>query len=159
MAKFITNWVISIIIAMLIAMTSSAQGNTHTLTVEFKKIKQPQGELIVALYEIPNTSSQSWDTIQPVAQHVLVLKTIEPTVQFSELSLGHYAIRVFQDVNNNQLLDKSANNIPKEPVGFSQNPSLFKGEPTIEDCIITLSKDTTVSITLRHPKRKRKKRH
>ena len=157
MVKIITNKLIAI--AICTAMTTAAQASTLTLTVEFEKIKQLQGKLIIGLFDLSTYTPQDWQEIQPIAQHAITLKSFKQTFQFSELPIGRYAIRAFQDVNNNQILDKSTNNIPLEPVGFSQNPSLLRGEPMIEDCAITLNKDNTISITLRHRKSKRKRRH
>jgi len=139
-------------------MATAVQANTLTLKVEFKKIKQLQGNLIIELFDLSRSTPQDWQEIQPIAHHTITLKSFKQTFQFSELSTGRYAIRVFQDINNNQLLDKSTSDLPLEPVGFSQNPSLFKGEPTIEDCAINLNNDNDISITLRHRKSKRKRR-
>lgn len=162
MVKFITNTLIIItfcIVTFCTSKTTAAHENTLTLTIEFEKIKQLQGNLIIELYDLSMSTSQNWHEIQPLAHQSIALKTFEQTFQFNQLAVGRYAIRVFQDLNNNQLLDKTTNNLPLEPVGFSRNPSLFNGEPTIQDCAITLNKDNTTSITLRHRKLKRKQRH
>lgn len=162
MVKFIINTLIIItfyIITFCTSKTTAAQKNTLTLKVEFEKIKQLQGNLIIELYDLSSLTSKNWSGIQPLAHQSIALKTFEQTFQFNELPVGRYAIRVFQDLNNNQLLDRTTSNLPLEPVGFSQNPSLFNGEPTLQDCAITLNKDNTTSITLRHRKSKRKKRH
>lgn len=156
MVNFITNKFIAI--AICTVMTGAVQASTITLKVEFKKIKQLQGNLIIELFDLSRSTSEDWQEIQPIAHHAIILKSFKQTFQFSELSTGRYAIRVFQDINSNQLLDKSTNDLPLEPVGFSQNPSLFKGEPTIQDCAINLNNDNEISITLRHRKSKRKRR-
>lgn len=157
MVKFITTTLIIIFFGT--AKTTAAHENTLTLEIRFEKIKRLEGNLIIALYDLSSLTSKNWHEIQPLAHQSIVLKTFEQTFQFNNLSVGRYAIRVFQDLNNNQLLDRTASNLPLEPVGFSQNPSLFNGEPTMEDCAITLNTDITTSITLRHRKSKRKKRH
>lgn len=56
-------------------------------------------------------------------------------ITFAELAVGQYAISVFHDLNQNELLDKkSVLPIPKEPFGFSNNPRLFFGPPRYEEC-------------------------
>ena len=154
MIKFIINKLI--LLTLFITLTTSANESLLQLEVEFKKIKHLQGKLIVELFDL--STSVTWQALPPVAHHSIPLVSTKQKHQFNGLSSGRYAIRVFQDLNNNQLLDKSSNGIPLEPVGFSQNPSLFKGEPTIEDCTIQLNKNSVVSITLRHRKPKRKRR-
>ena len=157
MAKFITTLLIFLVACSVTA--TNILGNTATLTVEFTKIKQLKGDLIIELFAVSTAKTQEWNEVQPVGRYSIAITSSQETFQWRELPLGHYAMRVFQDINNNQELDKLASNIPKEPVGFSQNPSLFRGEPSIEDCQIVLNKDETISIKLRHRKIKNKKRH
>ena len=82
-------------------------------------------------------------------------------IVFSQLKSGRYSLRIFQDINNNGVLDKSSNDIPLEPVGFSGNPSLFGGEPSPEDSVLVLIKDQEITINLKHrkPRKKRSTRH
>lgn len=50
-------------------------------------------------------------------------------IRFTDVPAGHYAIRLFVDRNGDGVLQRSRRAIPLEPVGFSTNPSLLKGEP------------------------------
>jgi uncharacterized protein (DUF2141 family) len=43
----------------------------------------------------------------------------EMTVEISNIKPGEYAIVVFQDINQDEVLDKNFLGIPKEPYGFS----------------------------------------
>ena len=60
--------------------------------------------------------------------------------RFENLPAGQYAISLFQDLNQNQILDKrSFLPIPKEPFGFSNNPPLKFGPPKFSDCLFDLT--------------------
>ncbi|MCG3203591.1 MAG: hypothetical protein KCHDKBKB_00261 [Elusimicrobia bacterium] len=57
------------------------------------------------------------------------------TITFENIPLGPYAISVYQDLNNDHRLNKSLIGIPKEPVGFSNDPSMRRGQPPFEDTV------------------------
>jgi uncharacterized protein (DUF2141 family) len=64
-------------------------------------------------------------------------KTVAPSagkviVEF-ELPPGEYAVSTYQDVNNNNKLDRYIIGKPKEPYGFSNNVKPF-GPPKFKDC-------------------------
>jgi len=128
------------------------------LTVEIKKIKKYEAKIMLELFLLNDQKKQNWQSVQSIQKHVVVLTAENPKIKFSRLNKGMYAVRLFQDLNNNGLLDKSSSNIPLEPVGFSTNPSLFKGEPSPEDSVIELINDRSISIILKQRKSKRKKR-
>ena len=53
---------------------------------------------------------------------------------FHDIPPGRYAIELFVDLNGNGELDVSPRGIPREPVGFSNNPRLKRGKPSLQDC-------------------------
>jgi uncharacterized protein (DUF2141 family) len=130
------------------------------LIVEVKKIKQFDKKIIIELFQLKNQQNLSWQDIKLLQKKIIKLNTEDQVIKFSQLEEATYAIRLYQDINSNNILDKSSNNIPLEPVGFSTNPSLFKGEPFPDNCAIQLKKDKHILINIKHrkPKRKRKKR-
>jgi uncharacterized protein (DUF2141 family) len=50
-----------------------------------------------------------------------------------ELPFGEYAIKIYHDENGNDELDTNFLGIPKEGVGFSNNPSARFGEPGFDE--------------------------
>lgn len=56
------------------------------------------------------------------------------TLVFHDVPPGRYAIELFVDLNGNGELDVSPRGIPREPVGFSNNPPLKRGKPSLQDC-------------------------
>jgi len=120
---------------------------------------------MMELFLLTDKASHSWDECEVIDKRVVEL-SIEmqgknQNIVFSQLESGRYGLRVFQDINNNGSLDKSSNNIPLEPVGFSGNPSLFGGEPSPDDSSIELISDQDIVVNLKHrkPRKKRSIRH
>jgi uncharacterized protein (DUF2141 family) len=125
------------------------------LTVEIKNTKQLDKKIMMELFLLTDNNPDNWNDIQLIEK-----KTVElySELKFHQLEKGRYALRVFQDVNNNGVLDKSASEIPKEPIGFSANPSLFGGEPLPQDSAIELNRNTTIYINLKHRKVRKKRK-
>jgi uncharacterized protein (DUF2141 family) len=63
---------------------------------------------------------------------------------------GEGAISLFVDVNDNKQLDRGLMGIPKEPLGFSNNPAVTFGPPSFKDSAITIGADTTTTIKLKY---------
>lgn len=148
-----------IIIALLFSVALYSNPSfSLALTVNVAKVKTTDKKIIMALYSLPKTPYQPWSKLPLIEKKIIDLGANNQDVTFPSLPSGTYAIRLFQDLNNNEILDRSASDIPLEPVGFSQNPSLFGGEPTPEDSAITLTQDENITINLKHrkPKKKRK---
>jgi uncharacterized protein (DUF2141 family) len=130
------------------------------LTVKVEKIKNIDPKIVMEVYLLTDTNSQDWQGLHLIDKKITESDTNNQDIIFTGLQKGTYAIRLFQDMNNNGMLDRSSNDIPLEPVGFSNNPSLFGGEPTPEDSAFVLIKDQSITINLKHrkPKKRRKKR-
>lgn len=129
------------------------------LTIHIKKVKEFDKNMVMELFILADIKAQNWQGLSLVDKRIKRISDEKQTIEFSSLKEGWYALRVFQDINSNGILDKSSNGVPLEPVGFSANPSLFGGEPTPEDSAIEITLDKLISINLKHrkPKRKRKK--
>ncbi|MBS1067191.1 DUF2141 domain-containing protein [Gluconobacter cerinus] len=69
---------------------------------------------------------------------------------FPDVQPGVYAVQVFQDRNGNQKLDQNFFGIPKEPLGFSRNPSMHFGPPSFADAALSLgAQNSAISLALR----------
>lgn len=71
------------------------------------------------------------------------------TYQFDKISRGTYGIRCFQDMNNNQKLDKGLFG-PKEPWGLSWNDNKTSNWPSFSNFSFeAVDKKNTIDIILR----------
>ncbi len=105
------------------------------ITFDVQKIKQLKGRLFYQLLACPLEESALWSELT-------ILETADLAVTHSNMSIslktthqGKLILRVFQDINDNSILDYANNDIPKEPFGFSNNPNPMLGEPVpFETC-------------------------
>lgn len=75
-------------------------------------------------------------------------------LRLRDLPPGRYAVQLFQDLDGDGALALSPRGIPREPVGFSTNPTLLKGKPTPSQCQFEHgSGDTLITVKLRSKKR------
>ena len=138
-----------------------AQSTTDTfeLTVLIKKLKTTETPIKIELLQLLNNENNNWELTTLVQSKLVYFSDEKQTIVFNELKAGNYAVRAFQDKNLNDQLDKSALLIPREPVAFSKNPSLFQGEPTPDKAAFLIEADTLISLTFKHPKKKKLKKH
>ena len=68
-------------------------------------------------------------------------------VKTLSLPPGRYAVAVYHDRDNSGKLETGAFGIPKEPVGFSNNPSFLFGPPSFDAAAIQLD-DTARQLTI-----------
>tara|TARA_R110002050_G_scaffold80106_3_gene171445 strand:+ start:16483 stop:16791 length:309 start_codon:yes stop_codon:yes gene_type:complete len=65
-----------------------------------------------------------------------------------KLKPGAYAVAAFHDENSNDKIDKAFTGIPTEKYGFSNNVRGMIGPPDLEDQLVDLSKNNSITIRL-----------
>lgn len=65
-----------------------------------------------------------------------------------QLPSGEYAIAVYQDINSDNILNKTFLGIPKEPYGFSGKPYIKFRPPYWSDTALRIDKDERISISI-----------
>lgn len=116
----------AIIFTLYLFLTSliNAQENGN-LTITFDDFEAPQGEIYIAVYEKNNFLRQ------PTKSTMLKVKAENNQARINDLPFGEYAISVFQDLNTNQRLDMTENQMPAEPWAMSGNVNPMQ-RPTFE---------------------------
>lgn len=121
------------------------QGVSHvTLRIRVNNIESNEGRIMIAVY---NTA----DSFLKSAFKVMAVPTdsVPKTPISLSLPTGIYAISLFQDANNNGILDTGTFGIPIEKYGFSNDAEGFMGPPSFKSCSFKLEEETIVTITLR----------
>ena len=116
------------------------------LAVKITHIKKIHGQVEICLYDSEENYMKDGKAMQCV--WVDVEKDFVDHV-FSSLPKGNYAVVTIHDVNGNKDLDTNFMGIPKEPYGFSNNPSTRFGPPTFEGASVALSTHGKVEIRLK----------
>ena len=112
------------------------------LTVNVSHIEQIKGKVHIGLFiassDFPNSAGQ-W------RGKIISVNKASVNTTFTDLPSDDYAVAVFQDLNNNQILDTNFFGIPKEPYGFSGgNPTM--GAPDFDEAKFSLAEDDEQSI-------------
>jgi uncharacterized protein (DUF2141 family) len=134
-----------LLISLFISTLFSINANAHTLVLTVDKIVKVKGVIMVALYnsETGYNSDQGTFSGEKVA---VTGKNIK--VKFDNVPDGNYAIKLFQDENENGSIDKNLLGIPSEGYGFSNNGGGM-GQPSFNEAKFTIKSDTNIIDHLR----------
>ena len=104
----------AIIFTLYLFLTSLTNAQEKgDLTITFDDFESPQGEIYIAVYEKDNFLRQ------PTKSTMLKVKAKNNQAKIEDLAYGEYAISVFHDLNANQRLDMTENQMPAEPWAMS----------------------------------------
>lgn len=83
------------------------------------------------------------------SKKVDISKTTEE-VKFTleDLAKSKVALRMFQDLDGDGEMDRSTFGMPSEPFGFSNNPAIRFGPPTVEEMIVDLSSTSEIKVVM-----------
>lgn len=117
-----------------------------TLTVTVTNIPGAKGDLLIGLYDSPDSFT---DAPLPQSPKVTLTSMNDVTATIEKIKPGHYAIAVIQDLNQNGVLDRNFVGMPKEPIAFSVIEKIPKGKPKFEACSFeVLDSDLAMTIKL-----------
>ncbi len=117
-----------------------ATSATYSLTVVVSNVNTRSGKLYVGLANskatFEGTSFQNKVVDVPASGEISVI--------FEGLTTGRYAVRLYQDLNNNQKMDFSGQ-MPSEPFGFS-NVAMLMGPPDFDQSAFDLTANNSIRI-------------
>ncbi|MCE2593709.1 DUF2141 domain-containing protein [Motilimonas cestriensis] len=122
--------------------TTVNDGKTHQLTIELGDITRPEGDVKLFLYK--STDDLRGDPTQLTKAYSLA-QARQPIV-INDIPTGDYAIFVMQDLDGDGDLKMSAQGMPLEPYGYSQNPTLM-GPPSMNQVKFAVTADTVAKIS------------
>ncbi len=106
-----------------------------TLIVEVEGLRSSEGTIHVGLFAGPEGFPQ--DTAAMVRSATMMLaEDGERAIRFDGLVYGDYAVAVLHDENASGAMDTGFLGIPKEGLGFSNNPRIGFGAPSFESCSV-----------------------
>lgn len=122
--------------------SATVGGGTYKLTVVVSGINKHSGKFFVGLAN----SEETFDKKSLKDQVIEVPASGDVSIVFDSLTAGQYAVRLYQDLNDNKQMDFSGQ-IPSEPFGFS-NVTMLMGPPNFGQCAFDLNENKSVSISL-----------
>lgn len=114
------------------------QQKKYSLHINIENVLIIKGKIHIGLYSNEKNFLQT-----TYAKIILPVEKLSDGVSFSNLPPGEYSVTIFQDLNNNGILDK-AMSLPVEPYGLSNNPSAY---PTYANTKFMI-KDGSLNITI-----------
>ncbi len=131
----------------LLLLGSAASAATLTVTVEGARNRQ--GTVRAALFR----DAAHWLKPEHAARaDVAALDSVagdSVTFVYTDLTVGRYALSVFQDANGDGKLDTNPAGLPIEPYGFSRDARGRFGPPSFDDAAVDVQGDQHVTIHLR----------
>lgn len=113
----------------------------ETLSINVTGIKLNQGEIFIGVFnenkEFPNGEKILRRIIDSDSEVINTKFVLKP---------GIYAVSIFQDKNQNKLLDTNFFGIPTEKYGFSGKEVL--GKPSFEEAALVVKKDQSITIKI-----------
>jgi uncharacterized protein (DUF2141 family) len=135
--------VISVIGSLSMILLLSHSVHAADLTIKINEIEEGKGHLFIALYE----GVEAYDSGKAVHSSKVKANNTQESVTFTDLADGEYAIKLYQDENDNNKLDTNLLGIPNEGYGFSNNVGMF-GAPKYQKAKFTVKDNTVIEIGL-----------
>lgn len=131
--------------ALLFSSFVSLHAYAHELVLNIDKIAKTKGVMMIALYNSADGYNNNTNTFS--GQKIAVTQNTL-SVNFGDVPAGDYAIKLYQDENENGEIDKNLIGIPTEGYGFSNNGGAM-GQPDFKDATFSVMDKTTITIHLR----------
>jgi len=138
-----TSVLMSFIGSLSIILVLSQSAYAAKLTVNISDLEAEKGHLLVALY----AGKEDYQNGKEIKASKAKVNQKELSVIFEDIADGEYAIKMYQDENDNNELDKNMMGIPKEGYGFSNNVGMF-GQPEYKEAKFTVKDNTVIDIDL-----------
>lgn len=120
-----------------------------TLTIEFTAFRNRNGVVNVALFQ--GADGFPSDPAKAVRSGCFPITDLPLIVQFADLPYGCYAATAHHDENVDGTLNCNGLGIPKEGIGFSRNPKIWKGVPPFHRTAFEFSLDQMeITITMKY---------
>ena len=121
----------------------------QSLIVELTGLRNRKGVVNIALF----ASAEGFpsDPDQAIRSDSFPIDTIPFEIEVPDLPSGWYAVTVHHDENMDGQLNCNALGIPKEGIGFSGNPQIWRGVPPFQKAAFELTPSSNfVSITMKY---------
>jgi uncharacterized protein (DUF2141 family) len=113
------------------------------LTVNIIDVEKGKGHLMIGLY----ASQEDYKSGKASFNSKVKALNGKEVAVFENLPDGEYAIKIYQDENDNNKMDFNMMGIPKEGYGFSNNVGMF-GAPEYKEAKFVVKENTAIEIDL-----------
>jgi uncharacterized protein (DUF2141 family) len=131
------------ILTAVILVSGFVSAQKVDLEVKMSGFKNSTGKVKVGLYNSEKTFLKS--TMLSLTSEI---KNNQSIAIFKDLEIGEYAVSIYHDENENDVMDKNFMGIPKEDYASSNNAKGVMGPPKYQDAKIALKEDAKIEIAL-----------
>ena len=139
----VTSLAMSVIGSLSMIILLSQHANAADLTISISDIEQGKGHVLVALF----AGKENYNDGKSVKTTKIKAENITESVVFKDLTDGEYAVKMYQDENDNDELDRNMMGIPEEGYGFSNNVGMF-GTPKYKETKFIVKDNTVIEVDL-----------
>jgi len=139
---------LSLIFTLFFTVPTGAQEQKKSL--QLIKVRPQLGQIFYQVFSCQGITTQTWQQLTPVLSQSILPQHALEKINLAALGIEVACIRVFQDTNGDQQLNFDRSDIPNEPVGFSNNPSLMLGYPKPSKTAVTLVGDKSIVIKMNY---------
>lgn len=120
-----------------------------SLILELTELRNRKGTVNIALFSSEDGFPK--DATKAVRSGSYPISELPLAIEFSDLPYGCYAVSVHHDENLDGKINFNALGIPKEGIGFSGNPKIWKGAPGFQRAAFEFNpRSRQVSITMKY---------
>ena len=138
-----TSLVLAAVSSLSMIILLSQHAVAANLTVNVSDVEKGKGHLMIALYK----SEEDYKSGKASFHTKVAALNDQEIAVFENLPDGEYAIKMYQDENNNNKMDFNMMGIPKEGYGFSNNVGMF-GAPKYKEAKFSVKESTAIEIDL-----------
>ena len=118
------------------------------LTLTINELRNQEGEVCVALFK--DEAGFPADDEKAVCNSCFPIKEMPLRVSF-DVPYGSYSVSLLHDENKDGELNKNMVGIPKEGIGFSNDPMIIKGTPSFDKTCFEFSEgNEEVEVTVKY---------
>ncbi len=134
-----------ILSTLLVGSLVSLNATAHELVLQVDQITKTKGVMMIALYNSVDSYKSDKNVFN--GQKIAVTQGTL-TVNFGDIPAGDYAIKLYQDENENGVIDKNTIGMPTEGYGFSNNGGAM-GQPSFDEAKFSVTEKAVINIHLR----------
>jgi uncharacterized protein (DUF2141 family) len=128
---------------------NAADPNQVRLQVSVSGMRSTEGNVAITIY--PDEPSHFLDGAYKLARQAVPIMLPVTRACFAFVAPGFYAVALFRDENSNGHFDTTLLGIPAEGYGFSNNPKLYLGPPSLNQVRFAAhSGDNSVEIRMKY---------
>jgi uncharacterized protein (DUF2141 family) len=139
----VTSLALAAVSSLSMILLLSQHAVATDLTVNITDIEQGKGHIMIGLY----ASEDDYKSGKASFHLKVKAKNGKEVAVFENLPDGEYAIKIYQDENDNNKMDFNMMGIPKEGYGFSNHVGMF-GAPEYKEAMFSVKENTAIDIDL-----------